>query len=92
MEDSKGKLWIGTNDGVLHQFDSKKQQFIRHPPWQNDYGIGLTSIIEEMDGTLRVGTSNAGLLNYTPEKKHYRHYKSNFQNKTSLNDNTIFSL
>lgn len=92
-EDSKGVLWVGTEDRGLNRavFSPEGIQFVKYQPSPNDkYAISDNSILsfhESDDGTLWIGTAG-GLNQYLPEKDGFLHYDLEF----GLPDEVIYGI
>ncbi|MGL1887632.1 MAG: hypothetical protein OCD76_14040 [Reichenbachiella sp.] len=74
-EDKNGSLWVGTTNGIC-RFDRKKDRFISYrtqyftPEGQHSYQNRISSIIEDLSGTLWVSSDEEGLfrLNRTTDQ------------------------
>ncbi|HOU12546.1 MAG TPA: two-component regulator propeller domain-containing protein [Anaerolineae bacterium] len=66
-QDSRGRVWAGTQGGGLNKFDKPTQTFTRYTAEQ---GIpsNVNVILEDESGMLWLGT-DAGLLAFDPEKE-----------------------
>jgi len=89
FEDSKRRLWIGTQSEGLNLFNRRKNAFIkfRHNP-QNNHSISsnsITSLCEDFNGNLWIGTIDGGLNKLirkqnneiTGDSISFTHYKNN---------------
>ena len=73
FEDSSGRLWFGSNEGLsLVDPDTKQSRLIKN----GLVGNPVQSIVEDKDGNLWLGTNN-GVSFYSPLTKHVRHYTRN---------------
>jgi signal transduction histidine kinase/ligand-binding sensor domain-containing protein/AraC-like DNA-binding protein len=77
--DSRGVLWIGTEEG-LNRFNRKTKKFKR---FQNDpedstslSGDRVNSIIEDNAGTIWIGTDGYGINRFNPVSENFVSYKS----------------
>ena len=92
VQDSKGFLWIATEDG-LNRYDGYNFKIFRNIP---DDSTSLCnnrtwSIIEDSQGILWIGT-NGGLEKFDYEKEQFIHYKNNANDSKSLIDNTVSAI
>ncbi len=78
FEDSNGRVWIGTNNGLC-QFNPKAQNFIRYPhdemkPNPNSLiNRSVWDITEDKQGRILIATWSR-LDRYTPDKKTFEHF------------------
>lgn len=92
-EDVTGKLWMGTDHGLL-EFDRGKETF---KPYVNEPGnreslpgnFVLDVCREKTTGLVWIGTYEGGLSCYDPGKRHFTHYRHNPRNGHSLSNNTV---
>ena len=96
MEDSKDRLWVGTenrglnlidlktNQSTLYSYDSRKEYTLQHN--------SVWSLYEDNTGIVWVGTFNKGIFKKDENSRKFQHYKhsSHFQN--SLSDNNVSSF
>ncbi|MFO7669260.1 MAG: two-component regulator propeller domain-containing protein [Bacteroidales bacterium] len=94
-EDTRGKLWLGTNGGGLIQFDMESgssEQYLFNideiTSISNDY---VTCVLESGDSGLWVGTWD-GLNRFDRERKIFRRYFYGAGNPFSLPNNGITCL
>ncbi len=81
FQDSKKRLWLGTDGGGLNLYDEKKDCFVAVSSLLNIPGDGVFSIQEDDQGNLWMGT-NAGLVKLSTQgesgKGTYRLYTTEF--------------
>jgi signal transduction histidine kinase/ligand-binding sensor domain-containing protein/DNA-binding response OmpR family regulator len=91
-EDSKGLLWIGTQDG-LNLYDGYKFKVFRHEPGNTnsllDYAVN--TICETDTGIFWIGT-RAGLSKYDLRSGKFIHYIHNPDSSNSLVDNYVWEI
>ncbi|MEO6721026.1 MAG: two-component regulator propeller domain-containing protein [Ferruginibacter sp.] len=95
FEDSKGNLWIATNDEGLVVLNKKNQKFIkfRHntaDPNSLSNDAGIYAFCEDKEGNIWIG-NYGGVDVFNPGKNQFTHYNST---KTNLLDemSTVVSL
>ncbi|MCK5207443.1 MAG: histidine kinase, partial [Cyclobacteriaceae bacterium] len=90
FEDTKGRIWIGTEDAGLNLYE--KEKFTRYLSDENDiFSIGgndIRSIVEDKNGYLWIGTFGDGLNKFDPENNKFTRYF----HESSLSSNSIYSL
>ena len=91
-EDSKGLLWIGTQDG-LNLYDGYKFKVFRHEPGNTnsllDYAVN--TVCETDTGIFWIGT-RAGLSKYDLRSDKFIHYIHNPDSSNSLVDNYVWDI
>lgn len=86
--DTRGTVWIGTLDKGACYFNDETQEFTRINSFPE---ICVRAFAEDTDGNLWIGTED-GLYIYYPDTRKFTHYKQNYNEKFSLNDNAIYSI
>lgn len=94
-QDSKGKVWLGSKQDGVFQYDEKNDVF---RPVLTDHKFNalevniIRALCEGPNGNLWIGTES-GLFIYNPEDKSFQHYSQTFdQSPTSLNDKAIYEI
>ncbi len=93
---SAGTLWLGAfGNGLtmISNLSGSEQKFThyRHDPKnKNSLSSNLvTSLCEDRDGRLWIGTRNGGLNAFDPKRKRFEHYRANLQQSNSLSSDAI---
>lgn len=94
-EDDRERVWMGTRDQGLVQFDKKKGvlQRFKHNP-DNEQGISsnnIRAITSDDKGNLWIGTENQGIVFFNPSTQTFKSYQY-LENGNSLSSNAIKSL
>jgi ligand-binding sensor domain-containing protein/signal transduction histidine kinase len=90
FQDSKGFIWVGTEDG-LNKYDGYKFTSFR-TEWHNPNSLSenhVYSITEDHEGFLWIGTDN-GLNKFDSKKNIFIKYTYNKDDPNSLQSNKIF--
>lgn len=94
LQDSKGFVWLGTNDG-LNRFDAYSFQVFTYDPTITN-GLsdnGILALLEDRAGNIWIGTNNGGLNRYNPKNNQFDSWqKTSDDAKSSISDNTIYCL
>ncbi len=93
FQDSKGFLWIGTEDG-LNRYDGYGFKIYK-PEAENENSLSnrwITAIVEDQDGFIWIGTRQGGLNRFDPRSGLFTVFKQDPTDKNSLSNNRINSL
>jgi signal transduction histidine kinase/ligand-binding sensor domain-containing protein/AraC-like DNA-binding protein len=94
LEDSKGQIWIGTWQDGLCRYNVKEDNFILYPRINKRNSAHY--IFEDKQHNIWIGSWECGLYRminpYEPLKTVYVPYISNNKTKSSLSDNTVYSI
>ena len=94
--DSAGGLWVGTNGGVLHQYQSMSDNFTRFPfdkhyPNTSRSNSVIMSIAQGDDNSLWVATLGGGLSQFDLASKQFiKNVSHNPQDDNSLSDDRVY--
>ena len=78
IQDKRGFLWFGTQDG-LNKYDGYKFTVFKHNP-SDSLSISdnwITSLYEDHLGNIWVGTSGGGLNRFDPITEQFQYYMHN---------------
>lgn len=93
LQDTKGRIWIGTDGGGLNLFDEADNYFYHFRHDSNDPNTLSTDKIlyleESYDGSIWVCTWDAGLNKFNPENKRVTRYKHDPSDPYSIGGNTV---
>jgi PAS domain S-box-containing protein len=93
FQDSRGYLWIGTQDG-LNRYDGYSFKVYKHDP-DDPSSISHNSILkiaEDENGDLWIGTWGGGLNHYDPISEQFTRYLHADNIPGSISNNTVTSL
>lgn len=93
LQDSKGFLWLGTEDG-LNRYDGYTFKVYKNNP-DDPRSLSsnwIRSIYEDESGTIWVGTQGGGLNQYDRYREKFVHYIHNPLNPNSLSDDTVWTI
>jgi ligand-binding sensor domain-containing protein/serine phosphatase RsbU (regulator of sigma subunit) len=93
LQDSKGFMWFGTQDG-LNKYDGYNiTVFKRNPVDPNSLSNNfINTLYEDKQGILWIGTDGGGLDAYDLHTGKFRHYHYDKQNPNSICNNKIRSI
>lgn len=98
-KDSENTIWIGTGLAGLNKFDRKTKSFKRfrdnirspdHPKFLNSPEV--TSICEDGEGYLWIGTTTGGLSMFDRKAETFIHFKHEQQDAKTISSNRIVCL
>ena len=93
FQDSRGFLWIGTQDG-LNRFDGYSFTVFRHDAEDpaSLSGSNILAIAEDRAGFLWAGTWGSGLSRFDPATESFISYRHLPEDPHSLSDDTVTSI
>ena len=95
-EDSKGRIWVGTYGGGVHQFNKETRTFTPYVHSAEDelttVGKMIYKIKEGPNGHLWVGTDGGGLHVIDPESGNIKRYIHDPNDPFSIPGNYVFDL
>jgi len=93
LQDSRGFIWVATNDG-LNRYDGYKFKIFRNDP-KDPESIGnsyVQDIKEDKDGNIWIATVGSGLDKFDRKANRFIHYVHNDKNSKSLSSNFISKI
>lgn len=93
FQDSRGYLWIGTQDG-LNRYDGYGFKIFKHDP-DDPSTVSHNSILsmeEDKNGSLWIGTWGGGLNRYDPAAETFTRYLLDPDDPANLSDGTVTSI
>ena len=93
FQDSRGYLWIGTQDG-LNRYDGYSFKIYKHDP-DNPNSISYNSVLsiaEDKNGSLWIGTWGGGLNRFDPATETFIRYNFDANDPSSLSNDTVTSI
>src|SRR5918993_1820287 len=96
LQDKRGFMWIGTNDG-LNRYDGNRFTIFRNDPADNSSISGniIRDLHEDEAGILWIDTEDGGITRYDyklPPADQFRQYKNSPNDSTSIPSNMINDL
>ncbi len=100
FKDSKGRLWVGVNEGGLHYYDIEQDHFIRLEEVTRDGSTSIIDIFEDDKENLWLATWGGGLKKVQPIESDNGNviglrlniYKNNPDDSKSISHNNIWCL
>lgn len=91
--DSRGYIWIGTQDG-LNRFDGYQFTVFRNEPDNNRSipGNYIRCMLEDMHGNLWIGTDTEGLTMFDRKKETFHTYRHDPMDTCSISGNQVLAL
>lgn len=94
LEDSRGRLWIGTWAHGLIRYDREADTFISYPPFAGQNSAHV--IFEDSRQNIWIGSWDQGLYRMleseSPETTRWKRYVHHPRNPMSLSDNMIYCM
>ncbi len=96
LQDKRGFIWIGTDDG-LNRYDGNKFLVFRNNPSDSTSLTGniITDILEDKQGVLWIATADGGLASYDyrlPPREQFHQYRHSDEDSFSIPVNIINGL
>lgn len=95
LQDKRGFLWIGTDDG-LNRYDGQRFQTFRHnPSTASVSGNIITALLEDKEEVLWIATADGGITRYDyrlAPANQFRQYKHSTGDSTSIPGNIVNAL
>ncbi|HSO27678.1 MAG TPA: two-component regulator propeller domain-containing protein, partial [Anaerolineales bacterium] len=96
MEDSAGRVWVGSYGGGLNRFERDRREFVRYRSSPND-PTTLTSdyvsaLYEDSRGLIWVGATGGGLNRYDPAKDRFKRFTHDPDDPASLSNDNVNSI
>ncbi|MBI4751073.1 MAG: protein kinase [Acidobacteria bacterium] len=93
LQDHKGFLWVGTQDG-LNRFDGLDFKIYRnHPQDPTSLANNFVKVLyEDRQGTLWVGTDGGGLCRFDRKTERFQIFRHDPHNPTSLGADSIWAI
>lgn len=91
IETEEGEIWAASNEIIYSIFPSSKYPVIPYYISVSEIGI-VQTIYSTKNGTVWIGTRDAGILKYNHLANRFQLYKAERGNKNSLKDKNIWSV
>ena len=90
LQDSRGFMWFGTQDG-LNKYDGYNITIYKHNPLDSNSLSNnfINALYEDKSGILWIGTDGGGLESYSLISGKYRHYSNVKNDASSLSNNKV---
>jgi ligand-binding sensor domain-containing protein/serine phosphatase RsbU (regulator of sigma subunit) len=93
LQDSRGFMWFGTQDG-LNKYDGYNITVYKNNPLDSNSLSNnfINALYEDKNGILWIGTDGGGLEGYSLITGKFKHYHYEKNRKTSISNNKIRSI
>jgi ligand-binding sensor domain-containing protein/anti-sigma regulatory factor (Ser/Thr protein kinase) len=93
LKDNKGRLWIGSEDGLLLLNGEKRMHFKNAPGDRSSLSSdAVQCLFEDSKNRIWIGTWNGGINLYDEVSKSFIRYTADPKNKYSLKDPNVFGF
>lgn len=93
LQDSKGFLWITTNDGIRRYDGYSFKVFKNEKSNKNSLNVNpLQGLCESKDGLIWIGTVGGGVNIYDPKQETFEHMVMDSLNTNSLSSNLVYAV
>jgi len=96
MEDSEGRIWVGTENGGLCLYNPNTRNFhtYAHDPTDatSIKSNSIYNMLEDAEGRLWLGSNNTGLNLYDPYNRKFYHERRNPAQSNGLKHNAIMAF
>lgn len=95
IEDDRGMIWLGTNEGLDHfnPFNGDFTHFVHNPSDKNSIGDNyVRKICEDNAGNIWIATSEGGLNLYNRASRNFTRFQNQPGNESSLFNNDVHSI
>ncbi len=93
LEDSKGRLWIGTEGGITVKIGEQIKYYVSNPLDKNGLRTNpVLSIIEDAKQRIWVGTWEGGLHQFDEKTDSFINYSTNSQSNAPISDNKVMNV
>ena len=89
LVDSRGRLWIGSDDGLYCSQSASKLVF---KEVEELSGMWIFDIYETPDGNIWLATMGDGAVKYDPSSRQVVCYRNDLNNPTSIRSNSVSSI
>jgi ligand-binding sensor domain-containing protein len=90
VQDKRGYMWFASKNGLFKYDGYGIKQYRNDPLDQNSLSTeALESICIDKDGIIWIGTFNAGLERFDPDKETFTHYRHDPNDASSINNDTV---
>ncbi|SDF45493.1 ligand-binding sensor domain-containing protein [Cellulophaga baltica] len=93
IEDSRGFIWIGSNNG-LNRYDGYQSKIFKYDP--NDSNTisenWITSLLEDKEGNIWIGTEGGGLNHYNTTTDVITRFTHKKNDSTSISSNVVHRI
>lgn len=96
LQDSQGRIWVGTEQAGLHLFCPEREAFFRYSMEPQEMGSlpsnSIWTIFEDQAQRLWLGFDNQGAALYDPYFMKFQHVTKGLGNSLRLKNNTVTSF
>ncbi|MEO6882763.1 MAG: two-component regulator propeller domain-containing protein [Bacteroidia bacterium] len=93
LEDNKGFMWFGTQDG-LNKYDGYETTVFKHNPVDSNSLSNnfIYSLYQDENNILWIGTNGSGLDGFDLYTRKFKHYETNLSDTSSISNNNVWTI